>query len=682
MRAGAQVSVQDAQWTVRWGPFLQDYYSEAVVDACQNDRRSVEVNFRDLELRDPGLANELLHRPAWVLRIGTQVLNQMDVPVEPRPHLILRIVNLPDAALASVRQLRVEHLGRLVAVEGLVKKVSEHRCILVEACWECKVCTSRVVIMQDEEDLAEPPLCDTCDAKRPFRLLEEQSKYLDHQKIEIQENPEGLRGGAQPERLVVYVQDDLVRKASPGERVRINGILMAKVRRQQQRKTVEYTKVLQCISLEHQEATFLDLELTPEDEEACRQLAANPEVWNLLLQSFARLVKGLDRVKETLLLAAFGGVGHMVDGAWQRGDIHVLIAGDPGIAKSQLLRYLKNLIPNAVLANGKSSSGVGLTVAAVRDDFSNSGWALEAGVLVLAHGGLALIDEGDKISEEDVPYLLDAMGHQSINIAKAGITATLNTRCGVIMACNPEAGRFDPFGGAPATQLGLMLALLSRFDVPWCVRDKFSAEADAKIAQHILLLQDGIIEEDAGLEPPLSEDVMRKYVAYAKRTTNPRLSPAARATLQAFILGVREAAMSSGKDNGHVTWRLASSLQRVSVAHARAHLRNEANVEDATYAVALLKEALVSMGVIDAAGKFDTGILGAGVGLDQFRRMRDLTETIRDLQVTRKWVHEEDILLKLEASGQERAQTVKDLQVLLRSSKAYQPEGKNTWRLL
>ncbi|MCA1820076.1 MAG: minichromosome maintenance protein MCM, partial [Halobacteriales archaeon] len=555
-----QVTVQDAQLSAKWDSFLQDYCRAQVQQAALDypETRSVAVAFNDLQLRDPDLANYLLLRPAHALRVGAAVLHQVDVTVEPRPKLHLRITGLPESQRIIPRNLRSEHLGRFLALEGLVKKVTEVRPTVLEAIFECKVCTTRQHVLQEDEFLTEPVLCETCDAERPWRMLEEESRYLDHQKVEIQEMPESLRGGSQPERLTIHLQDDLVHRVAPGDRVRVNGILVTQARRQGSQKRVEFNKVLQGVSVELMQQEFSEVLLTPEDDDAIQELAADPRIYDRLRASFAPTIYGMEIEKDALILSLFGGVEKTYkDASRSRGDIHVLLVGDPGVAKSQLLRYLSKLAPRAIFTSGKGASAAGLTAAAVKDDFGEGQWTLEAGALVLADRGICCIDELDKMEKNDQSSMHQAMEQQEISIAKAGISATLKSRCAVIGAANPKLGRFDEYS-ALYEQINMPPALLSRFDLIFSILDKPSRDKDSQLATHILRThQAGEVREHRHahpggaysheveeklmerVRPDIDPELLRKYVAYAKRNIFPVLTDDALARIQSYYVDLR-----------------------------------------------------------------------------------------------------------------------------------------------
>ena len=381
-------------------------------------------------------------------------------------------------------------MGSFIAVEGLVKKITEVRPKLEVAAFQCQKCGAVIRIEQDEDILKEPSECyedqGGCGRVSSFKLSTTLSTFIDSQKIEIQENPEGLRGGAQPERISVYLEDDLVGGVAPGDRVIVNGILQSVARHRGAFRLTSFDKTMNAVSIESQEFAFEEVEVTKEDEKKILKISKDPGIYDKMRQSIAPTIYGLDIEKDALVLQLFGGIAkEMPDGTRTRGDIHTLLVGDPGTAKSQMLSYMAKLAPRSVYASGKASSAAGLTAAAVRDDFGEGHWTLEAGALVLADKGLACIDEIDKMEETDRSSLHQAMEQQEISVAKAGINATLKTRCAVLAAANPKLGRFDEFMPMHE-QINMPPALLSRFDLIFSILDKPNRKTDIDLAAHIL----------------------------------------------------------------------------------------------------------------------------------------------------------------------------------------------------
>lgn len=693
-----QVTVQDSQLQAKWDSFLQDYCQQDITRAALAfpETRSVEVSFNAIQLRDPDLADHLLLKPRHALRIGALAMHQVDVPVDPRPRLHLRVTGLPESQKMMPRDLRSEHLGRFLAVPGLVKKVTEVRPMVNEAAFECRFCGNIEHHIQEDELLAEPPACSGCDKTGPWRLIEEESRFVDFQKVEIQESPEGLRGGAQPERLTVHLKDDLVHEVAPGDRVILNGILTTLARRTGSQKRIEFNKLLVGVSIELEQQEFEEIELTEEDEEMILDLSRDPRVYERFRASFAPTIYGLETEKDALILTLFGGVAkHYKDGSRSRGDIHLLMVGDPGVAKSQLLRYLSKLAPRAIFTSGKSASAAGLTAAAVKDEFGEGQWTLEAGALVLADMGVACIDELDKMSTQDQSSMHQAMEQQEISVAKAGISATLKSRCAVVGAANPKLGRFDEYEPIHG-QINMPPALLSRFDLIFSLRDKPSRDFDDQLASHILTTHKAgevrehrmahpngaysVADEDALMQPvvpDLAADVLRKYVAYAKRNIFPVISQDALDRIKEYYVDLR----NTGDGSMPFTARQLEAFVRLAEASARVRLSQEATLEDADRAIRIVEHYLRSVGVDRETGKFDIDVITTGVSHSQHDRIRKVQDIVRTLaaESEKGFAQEDDILEDAAKAGIKRDEATKVLKELMRNGSLFARGGAGTY---
>lgn len=337
---GMAITLSTQSLVAAWEQFLNDYYKVRIEEAALSypDVRSVDVDYNDLDRRDPSLAQYLLDRPRASLQSAEEALRLVEVPVEPRPPLRVRVRNLPKVNKYQVRKLRAEHLGKFVGVEGLIKKVVEVRPKLRDATFQCLRCGAVFNVAQDDQLLTEPKSCDEgqggCGRDGPFKLLTEESRFIDSQKIEIQESHEDLRGGAQPERITVYLEEDLTGRLYPGDMVTINGIFRAQQRRSGSLKLAEFNKVLDGVSFEVQQLEFEEIEIRNEDVPDLLKIAASDDVMRTIRESFAPEIYGMEDVKEALILSLFSGVAkEFKDGTRIRGDIHVLLVGDPGVAK-------------------------------------------------------------------------------------------------------------------------------------------------------------------------------------------------------------------------------------------------------------------------------------------------------------------------------------------------------------
>ncbi|MDD1771805.1 MAG: ATP-binding protein, partial [Methanomassiliicoccales archaeon] len=925
------IDYTDEDLTARWEEFLETEDNRLKLLELTDGYpglKSIIVTYSDIDRFDPDFASFILVHPDQALKRGEAVVKRLIDPNKANLDVHLRIRDLPRDSRIEIRSLRSEHLGKLVSVEGLVRKATEVRPRLILGVFKCMRCPARIVEPQEGLFFREPMECykdqEGCgrtSGSTKFQLLTEESLYVDTQKVEMQESPEGLRGGAQPERLTAFLEDDLAGKISPGDRVVLNGILRSQQKGQQLKSTL-FDIDLAVLSMEFEQHEYEEVQISEEDEALIKKEAKDPEVFRKIVGSIAPAIHGYDEVKESIALQLFGGSAKTLeDGTKIRGDIHILLVGDPGVAKcvtgdakvlmgdgseqnikelvenwlskgevkevedgeyadasfdvmtftnrgyievgkavrvwkrdsprrlikfttesgktltvtsthplfvqnayfiqqrpaakitegnylavsvdkapegnhcgynrglgwdqvvkreevkaedrfvydievedthifvangvishnSQILRYMSEMAPRGIYASGKSSSAAGLcvapdtiicvddkeqrigdfiesrmrspreiepgvwrqdvringvlsvkddrhtdvrpvsavfrlrtppflvelvtepgntitvtpetmlrggpgvdprwmrasdiraddklfikasgsgpadvlpvkvksvrevredlppyvydltvegahsfigngflvhnTAAAVKDEFGDGRWTLEAGALVLADKGLAAIDELDKMTEQDRSSMHEAMESQRVSVAKAGITASLQCRCSMLGAANPKFGRFDDTE-ALASQINMPPALLSRFDLIFALTDKPNAVKDLRIAEHILkghvrgelrvvpnpetikgIDYQRIMEETNVLKPIFDREFMRKYVAFAKRYT-PVLSDDARQLIIDKYLSIRKMGEKQGA-SVPITARQLEAFIRLSEASARIRL--------------------------------------------------------------------------------------------------------------
>ena len=392
------------------------------------EERSLEVPFSAIDGADTSLADLLLERPEDVLASGERAMHELLPVAGPEAEgLRLRVIGLPTTAHRQVRAIRETDLNRFLALDGIVRRVSEVRPQIRDAVFECVACRTKFHEPQDEASLVfREPLecpesqggCGKTQGRTRFRLVAEESTYVDAQRIEIQEHPETLRHGAHPQGMTVLLTEDLTGKVLPGNRIVLNGVLKsfqrASASRQGIVRNTTFDVMLLGTSFESKEREYDEIEISPEETAVIESFRGDPTVVDKIVMSLAPTIKGMEEEKEAIALQLFGGVEKRhSDGVRVRGDIHVLIVGDPGTAKSQLLRYVADVAPRGIYTSGKGATAAGLTAAAVKDDFAGGRWVLEAGMLVLADGGMAIIDELDKMSPEDRSAMHEALEQQS-----------------------------------------------------------------------------------------------------------------------------------------------------------------------------------------------------------------------------------------------------------------------------
>ncbi len=660
-----------------WKEFFETYYRDELnrlADAIEfGGNKSLYVDYlRDLSIFMEGrLGEELLEKPDVVIAHANEGLalteNIYDVSLE---GCYVRFYNLPTSKRILIRNLRSEHISKFVAVEGIVRKVTEVRPRVVKAAFSCTKCGKVVEVIQDDEaTLKQPYECPACKNKR-FIFLPDESLSIDSQRIRIQEYPENLRGGEQPQQIDVILEGDLTGKVNPGDRVIVNGIIRAKPRKLGSRQLQHMDIHIEGNSIEILQQEYEEFEITEEDKKRILKLAEDENLFEKIVASIAPSIYGHEDIKLAIALQLFGGVPKKLpDGIEIRGDIHVLLVGDPGVAKSQILKYVHRIAPRSVYTTGKGTTTAGLTATATRDEFDGR-WTLEAGALVLADKGIALVDEIDKMRNEDRSALHEAMEQQTVSVAKAGINAVLRARCALLGAANPKYGRFDKYTPI-AEQIDLSPTLLSRFDLIFVLTDDPDEVRDRKLAEHILRAHEigekleklrniTSVEytredldresEQAKIIPAIDPELLRKYIAYAKKTVFPVLSEEAKNRIIDFYISLR----SRAKDNSAVpvTARQLEALIRLAEASARLRLSDVVSVEDVDRVIKIVKKSLEQIAVDPETGEIDIDYAFTGTSKSQRDRILILKRIIEELESNySKGAPEEEILRAAQEEG-------------------------------
>ena len=519
----------------------------------------------------------------------------------------IRITELPKDKKIPINKLKHDLKGRLISVSGMIRKLSSTSTYMSAAYWECKVCEAHWVERQDTIYLKRPALCPLC-KKGAFKAIVNDralSHYRDYQDGELQESPEGLTGGRQPQSVQFVLKGDLTSKLSVGAKVILNGILRLEDKKDSDDSTIT-SFVLEVVSVETEDENMDEIFLTEEDIQLCKEISNSPTIIEDIAKSIAPSIYGFDSVKLALALQLAGGVQvHAGDGTTKRGDIHILLIGDPGTAKSQMLKSASVIASRSVFASGKSATAAGLTATAARQ--TDGRWTVEAGALVLADGGMACVDELDKMREEDRASLHSAMEDQCIFFAKAGMTMTLRTKCSLLAAANPKYGRFED-DQLFTEQIDLPPSLISRFDLIFVITDVPNKEKDDAIVEHILsehalgqMRENGDFGDNhsrparlySNTDPIIPLENLKRYIAYARKL-KPVLTEEAEEILKESFTRIRQQYSKKEKVIG-ITFRQMDGYIRLATASAKLHLRQEILEEDATLAVTIIEQYLSSI---------------------------------------------------------------------------------------
>ncbi len=614
-------------------------YRERIRRMIITGMKSLVIDFEDLYMYDSELARNLINQPDTMLTALSDAIRSLAEIEDPEyvktvDKFYPRIKGLPN--IVRIRDIRSDHIGKLIMIEGILVRATPIREKVVKAIFrhmhpEC----GQEFMWPPKGEMGEvieyPLFCPLCGKSGgSFKLVPEKSKFIDWQKIVIQERPEEIPSGQIPRSIEAVVTADLVDKARPGDRVSLTGILRIKQSGKKKASIGIFDIYLDVNYIEASQRLLEEVEITKEDEEKIKELAKDPWIHKRIIASIAPTIYGHWDIKEAIALLLFGGVPKQAeDGTRIRGDIHVLLIGDPGTAKSQLLQYAARIAPRGIYTSGKGATAAGLTAAVVRDK-STGEWYLEAGALVLADGGMAAIDEIDKMREEDRSAIHEAMEQQTVSIAKAGIVARLNARSSILAAGNPKFGRYMKERSV-AENINLPATILSRFDLIFVLKDIPDSKKDYLMAEHILRVH----KEIELVKPDIPAHLLRKYISYARRYVRPKLTDEAIKLLQEFFVEMRkvsEARESSGARESPVaiTPRQLEALVRLAEAHAKMALREYVTVEDAEEAIRLMKAFLESVGIDVESGKIDIDIIMTGKARSQQEKLSIIVDIIEN----------------------------------------------------
>lgn len=608
--------------------FLRTAYYKELTETSEKGSKSLFIDYSVLEIFSAELADALTSNPKKALELFKKALTGIDLP---RHDLNIRLTNLPESLIIPIRNIRSEHIGRFFAIEGTIRNCSDVRPVAKEAIFECLKCRTLITVKQQLK-MTEPEQCPGKCMRPRFKLKKQ--VLVDTVNLTVEESPETLEGGEQPKRLSAFLEDDLVapkrsNEILPGNKVRLIGILKEyPIILRTGGKSTRYEFILETNNVEPIQKEFEALDITPEDEKRIIDLSYKKDLLQDFITSIAPNIFGYEEIKESLVLQIFGGVRKKrKDGTLTRGDVHLLLVGDPGTGKSQLLSYMHKLAPKSVYVTGKGTSAAGLTATVIKDEFTKD-WILEAGALVLANRGIAVVDEFDKMDEEDRVSMHEAMAQQTVTINKANIHATLNAQASVLAAANPRMGRFDPYATI-TEQINLQPTIINRFDLIFTVQDLPNKEKDEKIARHVLEVHRRLVEK----ETPIDTSLFRKYVAYAKKMCNPALSDEAVEQITEYYVKLRNKKSFNEKELPAVpiSARQLEALVRLSEASARIRLGREVTKEDAERAIRLLSYSMSQVGVDPETGELDIDRITSGISQTQRNRITKIKEIIRNL---------------------------------------------------
>ncbi|KAK6089418.1 hypothetical protein P3W45_001555 [Vairimorpha bombi] len=573
----------------------------------------------DCSLLDTTLYNQILYYPLETLPILENSIQEIFLECYPNTLQNIRIRCTNIGKQINIRNIDPRDIDKIIRVSGMVVRTSNVIPELSKATFFCIKCGDSVEVESIKNIINQPVMC-KCEARFTYELKHNKGVYDDKQVVKIQELPENIPDGTTPLTLTVITRDELVDSLIPGDKINLVGVLRAvPVRLNPQMKKIKSTfrTYLELMSYETKNQKEKKRDYIDEID----KLRRSENLYDRLYRSIAPSVSGMDDVKKALLLQLFGGVRKELGNSRLRGDINILLAGDPGIAKSQLLSFMNRICERGMYTSGKGTSAVGLTASVSRDPDSGQ-FVLESGALVLSDDGICCIDEFDKMSDSTRSVLHEVMEQQTVSVAKAGIITTLNARCSILASCNPIESKYNPKKSI-IENINLPPTLLSRFDVVCLLIDKHDESRDRQIGNHIVGMYSGVQDKVECLDINL----LKAYIEEAKRVV-PKLTEESIKVLSKAYVDLRQI------DNGNTitaTTRQLESLIRLSEAHARMRFSNTILPSDVKEALRIVKESLFMYAIDPITGKIDMDMIISGISASKQKLIEDLKEVINKL---------------------------------------------------
>lgn len=667
---GTNVNINDVE--TRFRRFIVSFedpetfealYPTLLREMVENEEPNINLDCQNLHQFDEELYKQLVAYPQEIIPIMDVVINDVALEMLVEMHgegselpyrIQVRTFNMLETK--HMRDLNPSDIDQMVSIRGMVTRTTGIIPDLKQAYFKCLVCqypTPPVYV--DRGRIMEPTRCprEECKATHAMQMVHNRCLFANKQHVKMQETPDAIPEGETPHTVSMCVFDDLVDVAKPGDNVVVTGVYRAvpvRVSGAQRNLRSIYRTYVDVIHVRKDDdkrysaedtsvaldsefyTSYHESDMTSTRQnrkiEAIKELAQKEDIYERLVASVAPSIWELDDIKRGLLCQLFGGCDKEIASTSQgrlRGEINVLLVGDPGVSKSQLLAYVHKLAPRGIYTSGKGSSAVGLTAYVTKDPDSKE-MVLESGALVLSDRGICCIDEFDKMSESARTMLHEVMEQQTVSVAKAGIICSLNARTSVLASANPIGSRYNPKMSV-VENIDLPPTLLSRFDLIYLVLDKADEKSDRRLAKHLVSLHYKEPPETAAAVIPIS--LLTDYVSYAKSHCQPKLSDEAAEMLIEGYVDMRR--LGGSKKIITATPRQLEALVRLSEALARMRLSEKVERKDVAEAMRLMKSALQQAAMDPRTGTIDMDVINTGISASTRMHKRLLADELKSM---------------------------------------------------
>lgn len=676
--------------------FITTYCKDELSELLQkypSEKTELVIDWSDVYKWNADVAHDIRHAPEQFRNVFTYALkdanttqSKLSKDGERDASVVFKNVGDPQSVPELIRG---DEESKMVTLRGQVAKTTAVEPRLRVARLKCKSCKTphdKAVPKHGDMDVGTCPASD-CRSTN-YDILFDESEWDYHQLARIEQPPEEADGDTY---IDVHLTGDAAGELDAGERADISGVLRAHFEDIEDPTPVFF---LEADGIEHHESDYEDIDVKKQREDIDAYASGeygNP--YDLLVQSIAPSIVGeekMNKLKMAVALQMFGGWRRPYgDGRFARGDMHIALIGEPGTGKSSLLDAAEALSPRSAFTSGKNASSAGITAAAVRDDFGDTEWNLEAGVIVKAHKGIACIDEIDKVDPEAISSLHTALEKQKLEVNKAGIDASLPCQTSLLAAGNPEDGKFiDEF--RVLEQINLPPALRSRFDLIFTLRDDPEEQKDKNLARHISKLrqQSGLVErgdldasEADSATPAIPHDILRAWIAHARQAVFPVIpmdEDDLHEKIADYFADNRDPQTRSG-----LTARAIDGVSRLAEASARVRLSETVEEQDLERAMKLMKQSFKDLGLINDDGGYEAEVIETNTTHKEREETKNVKGIIETLEPgDGDGVEIDDVVEAAQSAGISQTKAERDIQRLIDANYITRPDGHSKVRTL